>query len=65
MQNQIKLTQTIKENGRFKASGYVIESGHKFEFSLTEKTADQAFEPLRRLQHDIDQIRGGVRCDFA
>lgn len=60
MQNPIKLTQTITENGRFKASGYVIEAGHKFEFSLTETTAEKAFETLRRLQHDIDQIRAGA-----
>lgn len=60
MQNPIKLTQTIKEKGRFKASGYVIEAGHKFEFSLTEKSADEAFETLRRLQHDIDAVRAGL-----
>lgn len=60
VQNPIKLTQTIKENGRFKASGYVIEAGHKFEFSLTEKTYDDAFETLRRLQHDIDAVRAAT-----
>jgi len=60
MQNPIKLMQTIKENGRFKASGYVIEAGHKFEFSLTEKTADQAFETLRRVQDEINATRRGA-----
>lgn len=60
MQNPIKLTQTIQKGGRFYTRGYVINENRRREFSLTETTAEKAFETLRRLQHDIDQIRAGA-----
>lgn len=60
MQNPIKLTQTIRKDGRFYCRGYVINESRRREFSLTEKTADEVFETLRRLQHDIDAVRAGA-----
>lgn len=60
MSNPIKLTQTIRKDGRFYVRGYVINENRRREFSLTETTADKAFETLRRLQHDIDAVRAGA-----
>lgn len=60
MNNPIRLYQTIRKGGRFYVRGYVINDNRRREFSLNETTADQAFETLRRLQHDIDQIRAGA-----
>lgn len=56
----IKLTQTIRKDGRFYVRGYVINDNSRREFMLTETTAEQAFETLRRLQHDIDVVRAGA-----
>ena len=60
MQNSIKLTQTIRKDGRFYVRGYVINENRRRQFMLSEITAVQAFETLRRLQHDIDQGRAGA-----
>lgn len=61
MQNPIKLTQTIKKDGRFYVRGYVLndERGRR-DFMLCEITPEQAFKTLRRLQHDIDAVRAGL-----
>jgi hypothetical protein len=60
MSHTIKLTQTIRKDGRFYVRGYVINENRRRQFMLSEITADQAFETLRRLQHDIDQVRAGI-----
>ena len=60
MQNPIKLTQTVRKDGRFYVRGYVINENRRRQFMLSEITADQPFETLRRLQHDIDQVRAGI-----
>jgi len=60
MQNPIKLTQTIRKDGRFYVRGYVLNEARRREFMLSEITAEKAFDTLRRLQHDIDQGRAGA-----
>lgn len=60
MSHTIKLTQTIRKDGRFYVRGYVVNENRRRQFMLSEITADQAFETLRRLQHDIDQVRAGI-----
>lgn len=60
MNNPIRLSQTIRKDGRFYVRGYVINENRRRQFMLSEITADEAFETLRRLQHDIDQVRAGI-----
>jgi len=60
MQNPIKLTQTIRKDGRFFVRGYVLNEARRREFMLSEITADDAFETLRRLQNDIDAVRAAT-----
>lgn len=57
MQNPIKLTQTVRKDGRFYVRGYVIEDNKRREFSLTEITAEKAFETLVRMRAVIDEVR--------
>lgn len=57
---KVKLYQTIRKGGRFYLRGYVVSGNKRREFSLNETTAEQAFETLRRVQHDINKIRAGA-----
>ncbi len=57
----VKLTNMIrKDGGKYKLSGYATEAGHRFEFSLTDATKEQADKFMKMMIHDIDATRRGA-----
>lgn len=52
----IKLYQTVRRDGKFFLSGYVLTDSYRENFSMVEQTADEAFARLYRLQSQIDEV---------
>lgn len=56
--SQVKLTNMLrKDGGKYKLAGYATEAGHRFEFSLTDATKEQADAFVKMMIHDIDAAR--------
>ena len=54
----VKLTNMLrKDGGKYKLAGYATEAGHRFEFSLTDATKEQADAFVKMMIHDIDAAR--------
>lgn len=57
----VKLTNMLRnENGKYKLAGYATEAGHRFEFSVTDATKEQADEFVTMMRNDIDATRRGA-----
>ncbi len=57
----VKLTNMIrKEGGQYKLAGYATEAGHRFEFSVTDATKEQADAFVKMMRNDIDAVRRGA-----
>lgn len=54
----VKLTNMLRKEGeKYKLAGYATEAGHRFEFSVTDATKEQADKFVKMMIHDIDATR--------